>query len=60
MPSILTIPRAARLLGIDRKTLWRWVSSKPEWAACVVSRSGTRAYLSTEMLRARRALGGAA
>ena len=60
MPSIITIPVAARLLGIDRKTLWRWVIARPEWAACVVSRSGRRVYLSTSMLRAHRVLDGAA
>lgn len=51
MASILTIPKAAALLGISRRTLWRWAHSLPEWQACVSHRCGRRVYLSTERLR---------
>lgn len=51
MPSILTIPAAARLIGKPRRTLWSWVSTLPEWQACVSHRNGRRVYLSTERLR---------
>lgn len=52
MPSILTIPATARLIGVSRKTLWAWVSSLPEWQSCVAHRVGRRVYLSTARLRA--------
>lgn len=51
-PSILTIPAAARLLGIPRRTLWAWIHSRPQWQACVSHRNGRRAYLSTDRLHA--------
>ena len=50
---ILTIPKAAVLLGIPRTTLWDWVHSLPEWQACISHKAGRRTYLSTARLRER-------
>lgn len=52
MPQILTIPRAAALMGIPRTTLWGWVKALPEWRACISHCNGRRTYLSTARLRA--------
>ncbi len=57
MPSILTIPAAAQLIGMPRNTLWVWVQTLPEWSGCVSHKSGNRTYLSTDRLRARGFLG---
>lgn len=57
MPPVITIPRAAALIGVDRSTLWEWVKTNPEWAACISHHAGRRAYLSTERLRARGFIG---
>lgn len=52
MADILTIPAVAALLGKPRETIWRWVTTLPEWSACISHRSGRRIYLSTARLRA--------
>lgn len=61
MPPILSIPAAARLLGLSRTTLWTWIQTRPEWQACVATRiqgpARCRTYLSTERLRAQGFLG---
>jgi len=48
----LRLDEAAPRLGLAIKTLARWTRTKPEWAACVVSRSQNRILLSASRFEA--------
>lgn len=51
MPSILSVPKAAILLGHPYETVRKWVLTCPAWHACISHRVGNRIYLSVERLK---------
>lgn len=51
MPSILTVPKAAALLGHNYQTVRKWVLTNPTWHACISHRVGNRIYLSVVKLQ---------
>jgi hypothetical protein len=43
---IITLEEASNRLGVAKKTLSGWTRTKPEWGACVITRTRNRVLLS--------------
>lgn len=50
MPTIITITDLAKRMGINRATLWRWITTDPKWRGCVAKTSKKKIWLSVPRL----------